>query len=451
MKQSGRKKVQGQQMTRREALRLGMAAAAGAAVGPFVMTPARAQSFNWQRFRGKELYLIFIKHPWTEAILPQFAEFESLTGIKLRHEILPDIQARQKLTVELTAGSGGLDAFLTSPHVEKRRFSKAGWYEPLNRYIGDTALTGPEFDWGDFSASARELVLLPDKTISALPCVVDPTILYYRKDLFQQRGLKPPKTLEEFEAVVQTLHNPPSMYGLVARGLKNANVAPFSYVLYAFGGEYLTPDRKSALNTTAWVKAVDWYAGMVRRYAPPGVVNYNWYECSGAFMQGQVATYFDGIAFATQFQDKEKSKVAGNVGHAILPAGPAGLHTSMFSLGMAISAQSKNKEAAWLFVQWALSKQNCVRALLMGLGGGRASTWNHPDVKGKGKLPADWYTAFEEGLKIGRNGLPDIVDVTQCRDIVGLAIQKAIEGTKSEEALAEAHKAFQGMLETTEK
>jgi len=59
----------------------------------------------------------------------------------------------------------------------------------------------------------------------------------------------------------------------------------------------------------------------------------------------------------------------------------------MFSLGMAISAQSRNKEAAWFFVQWAVNKQNCVRELLNGLGGGRASTWNHPDVKAKGGCP----------------------------------------------------------------
>jgi hypothetical protein len=37
----------------------------------------------------------------------------------------------------MTAASGGLDAFLSSLHVEKRRFWKAGWYEPLNKYLED--------------------------------------------------------------------------------------------------------------------------------------------------------------------------------------------------------------------------------------------------------------------------------------------------------------------------
>ncbi|HSB82079.1 MAG TPA: sugar ABC transporter substrate-binding protein [Candidatus Methylomirabilis sp.] len=438
-------------MTRRDLLRAGAAVTAGAAIGPFVHTLGHAQSFNWQRFKGKEIFLIFFKNPWDDEIVKYVPEFEALTGIKVKYEILPEIQARQKLTVEMTAASGGLDAFLSSLHVEKRRFWRAGWYEPLNMYLENKTLTPPDYDWNDFTPTAKAAVTQSDKTVSAIPSFVDPDILFYRKDIFQEKGLKPPKTMEEMEALAQKLHNPPNLYGFVARGLKNANASPWAYILYAFGGDYLTPDRKSAMNTAAWVKGLEYYSGMLRRYAPPGVVNFNWYECSAAFMQGQVAMYYDGVNFATQFEDKEKSKVAGKVGYTLLPAGPGGLHTCMFTSGMSVSAQSRNKEAAWFFVQWASNKQNCVRELVAGVGGGRASTWSHPDVKAKSRMPADWYTAFLESLKIGRNGLPEIVDVTQYRDIFGLAIQKAIEGGKPADLVAQAHKEFQAMLDQTEK
>jgi multiple sugar transport system substrate-binding protein len=451
MKRSKSEKAGARQMTRRDLLRLGVTAAAGAAVGPFVITPARAQSFNWQRFKGKELFLMLYKHPWVDEMLKSLPEFESLTGIKVKYEILPEIQQRQKTVVELTAGSGGMDGFVASLHVEKRRFWKAGWYEPLNKFIEDKTLTAPEYDWNDFTPSSKAAVTQPDKTVSAIPIFVDPDIYFYRKDLFQEKGLKPPKTLEEMEAIAQKLNAPPSMYGFVARGLKNANASPWAYILYAFGGDYLTADRKSALNNPAWVKGLEYYSGLLKRYAPPGVVNFNWYECSSAFMQGQVATYFDGVNFAAQFEDKEKSKVAGKVGYALLPAGPGGLHTCMFTVGMAVSAQSKNKEATWLFVQWATNKQNCVRELVAGVGGGRASIWNHPDVRAKGKMPREWYATFAESLKLGKPGLPEIVDVTQYRDIYGLAIQKAIEGGNPAELVATAHKEFQEMLNNTEK
>jgi multiple sugar transport system substrate-binding protein len=443
---------EGSRMTRRQALKLGATAAAAAAAGPFVVTPARSQQFNWQRFKGKELFLIYFKHPWAEEIVKYHSEFEALTGITVKYEILPEIQARQKLTVEMTAASGGLDAFLSSLHVEKRRFWKAGWYEPLNKYLEDKTLTAPDYDWSDFTSTAKAAATQPDKTLSAIACFVDPDILFYRKDIFQQKGLKPPKTVEEMEALAQKLHDPKNnFYGFVARGLKNANASPWAYILYAFGGDYLTADRKSAMNSPAWVKGLEYYSGMLKRFAPPGVVNFNWYESSAAFMQGQVAMYFDGVNFATQFEDKEKSKVAGKVAYTLLPAGPGGLHTCMFTSGMAISAQSRNKEAAWLYVQWATNKQNCIRELVAGVGGGRASTWTASEVKAKPRMPADWYAAFLEALKIGRNGLPEIVDVTQYRDIFGVAIQKAIEGGSPTELVAQAHKEFQEMLDKTEK
>ncbi|HSC71830.1 MAG TPA: hypothetical protein VLH58_10780, partial [Candidatus Methylomirabilis sp.] len=86
-------------VTRREVLRLGAAAAVGAAVGPFVVTPGHGQTFNWQRFKGKELFCIFYKHPWIDEMVKFFPEFTDLTGIKINHEVLPEVQGRQKLTV----------------------------------------------------------------------------------------------------------------------------------------------------------------------------------------------------------------------------------------------------------------------------------------------------------------------------------------------------------------
>src|SRR5204863_388545 len=200
-------------------------------------------------------------------------EFESLSGMKVKWETLPEIQARQKMTVEMTANSGGIDAFFTSLHVEKKRFWKAGWYHPLNKFLADPTLTSPDFDWNDFSA---------------------------------------------------------------------------------------------------------------------------------AFMQGQVAIYMDGVNFASQFEDAAKSKVIGKVGYAVLPSGPGGHFSPIYITGMAVNAQSRNHEAAYLFAQWATNKTNMVRELMAGVGVGRTSTWDSPDVKAKPKMPADWYQAYQASLKIGR-------------------------------------------------
>ena len=77
--------------TRREVLRLGASAAAAAAVGPFIATPGHGQTFNWQRFKGKELFCIFYKHPWIDEMVKYFPEFTDLTGIKVNYEVLPEV------------------------------------------------------------------------------------------------------------------------------------------------------------------------------------------------------------------------------------------------------------------------------------------------------------------------------------------------------------------------
>jgi len=450
MKKATRQGVGSRGMTRRDVLRLGATVAAGAAVGPFVVTPGHGQTFNWQRFKGKELYFILYKHPFVDELVKHIPEFESLTGIKVQYEVLPEVQGRQKFTVEMTAGTGGVDGWHASMHVEKRRAWKAGWFQPLNKFLEDKTLTSPEFDWDDFTKGSHQDVTQPDKTISAIPTFVDPFTLFYRKDLFQQKGIAVPKTMAELEEAAKKLHDPPRMYGFVARGLKNANATPWAWVIYSYGGEYIK-DGKSALNTPAWTKAMDWYSGMLRRFAPPGVVNFNWYECSAAFMQGQVGIYYDGVNFANQFEDPSKSKIAGKVGYAVLPAGPVSHVAPTFTNAMAVSAQSRNKEAAYYFMQWATNKQNFKRELLSGVGVARMSTWDDPEVLAKPKMPRDWYTAYLGCLKIGRAGLPEIMDVTQYRDIIGVGIQKAIEGAKPADVVAQAHKEFQEMLDKTEK
>jgi multiple sugar transport system substrate-binding protein len=103
-----------------------------------------------------------------------------------------------------------------------------------------------------------------------------------------------------------------------------------------------------------------------------------------------------------------------------------------------------------MFAQWATNKQNAVRELIGGVGVGRTGAWDNPDVKAKPKMPADWYQAYQASLKIGRQGLPEIVAVTEYRDIIGVAIQKAIEGAAAAQVLAEAQKDFQDLLTRTE-
>src|SRR5439155_4243672 len=127
-------------------------------------------------------------------------------------------------------------------------------------------------------------------------------------------------------------------------------------------------------------------------------------------------------------EDAAKSRVVGKVGYAVLPSGPGGHFSPIYITGMAVSSQSASKEAAYLFTQWATNKANMIRELMAGVGVRRTSTWDSAEVKAKPKMPADWYQAYQASLKSGRQGLPEIVGVTEYRDIIGVPIRQGLEG-----------------------
>ena len=124
--------VQG--MTRREVLRLGPAlppgrrSARSSCGSPERQTPSVGSGSREARSSSSSPRTPGPR-PWRSCC----PEFEKQTGIKVEFAELPELQARQKLTVEFTAGTGGIDAWLTCMHVEKRRFWKSGWYADLEQ------------------------------------------------------------------------------------------------------------------------------------------------------------------------------------------------------------------------------------------------------------------------------------------------------------------------------
>ena len=402
--------------------------------------------FDWKQFKGTTIYIPFVKHPWATVAEQALPEFTDLTGITVNYEDLPEIQARQKLVVEFAGGGGTLDAFVTSLHVEKTLFSKSGWYLPLNDMLADKKLVSPELDMKDTVGAAIAAITASDGKVLALPNFTDVSIMAYRKDLLEAKGIKPPQDHTELEAAVKALHNPPQVYGWCARGLKNANMTQWPCQFLNFGGEYIK-DGKAALNSPGGQQSVEFYTRMDHDYGPPGVVNFNWYEVTAAFLQGQVAFMEDGVNFFTQYEDASKSAVKGKVGYMLVPKGPGGQIPPTYTSGVAVSSRSKNPGAAFLFAQWLTGKTVGIKEQLGGVGVARLSTWDDPKVKEGAAMPKEWVDTYLQGMKIGKPGLPEIAAVTQYRDDVGGLLQQAIEGGPTKDVVDQMNAAFQAILD----
>ena len=78
--------------------------------------------------------------------------------------------------------------------------------------------------------------------------------------------------------------------------------------------------------------------------------------------------WIDGVGWAPPLEDPAASRVVGKVGYTVVPAGPKGQYSATYGDGLGIAAASKNKEAAYLLCQWAVSKAQGARLLQAGGG-----------------------------------------------------------------------------------
>jgi multiple sugar transport system substrate-binding protein len=249
-------------------------------------------------------------------------------------------------------------------------------------------------------------------------------------------------------AAAEKLNDPNNgMYGFVARGQQNPAVTQFSGFLYAYGGDWIK-DGKSAIGTPEAVQAYKYYGDLLRKYGAPGVLNMNWPQAIAIFGQGKAAMYTDADSLYPNLLDKTKSVVTDKVGYAMFPAGPAGSHPyNVTSWALGVAKTSKNQDAAFEFVKWATSKDIVAQLQKGGLPGARDSVWNSPD--GTAGFPPELAQVIQQSAAAGTDhDRPQVVHVSQARDIVGAPIVDSIQGKDVDASVKSADAKFNDFLKT---
>ena len=433
----------------RRAVMAGTTAAGALGLSGF---PARAEP-NWKKYAGTTLEVLLAKGPRGDLVQKNVAEFTELTGIKVGSEQIPEQQQRQKAVIELASGKPSFDVIHVSYHVQKRQFEKAGWLADISGYMKDPNLTTADLVENDFSAGGLSFAKNEKGQMLSLPWSVDYFILYYNKEMFAAKGVAVPQTLEEmFVAAEKLTDEKAGVFGYVGRGLRNANMTLWTNYFLNYGGEFFDAKGNLATDGPEAIEATKYYQRISTKVAPPGLVGFNWMESLAAFAQGRAAMWIDGVGWAPGVEDPNASRIAGKVGYAMVPAGPKGRFSATYGDGIGIAAASKNKEAAYLFCQWVVNKQNCAR--LLQAGGGvpfRNSVLNDAEVRKGVKLPPEWMQAVIEAAKISKLGLPVVIPVAEFRDLVGAAITATLSGADPATELKKAHEQYRPILERSEK
>jgi multiple sugar transport system substrate-binding protein len=202
--------------------------------------------------------------------------------------------------------------------------------------------------------------------------------LYYRKDVFNnaalkrayqakfKRALRVPRTWDEFEETAQFITDQmaPKVYGTgMGRALGNPGNQFYFFQQFRANGGQLFDARtmKAQINNAAGIKTMNQILAQNKASAP-GVEKLDFVSSWGLWLNGKTAMIYawpptGRISENYAQRDKAfaflpKSKIVGKVGYALVPQ-RNGEHAGAFL--KVVSADSKNKEAAYLFAQWATS------------------------------------------------------------------------------------------------
>src|SRR5262249_3546387 len=174
---------------------LAAALALGLALAPAAETPVAAQ--------GKTLTLSMLAGYKEDVLRANLPEFEKKTGVKVVVDAAPFGDLYKKQLLSLSTGGRYDVLFMDEP-----------WIPPLSEFLlplNERMKTPDSADFIPTTVSSGAF----QGTQYAVP--VDPNVqlLVYRKDLFEQKGLKPPATWDELLADAKALHDPAKQqYGI---------------------------------------------------------------------------------------------------------------------------------------------------------------------------------------------------------------------------------------------
>ncbi|MFP5392259.1 MAG: ABC transporter substrate-binding protein [Gammaproteobacteria bacterium] len=215
-----------------------------------------------------------------------------------------------------------------------------------------------------------------DGRLVAMPWYGDTGLLFYRKDLLQKYGEKPPQTWEELEESARRIQaaarrdDPASkLWGYVWQGAASETLTcdALEWVASYGGGTLVDRDGKVDIDNPRAIKALQRAHGWVGTISPPEVVTFDEEKARAVFQVGQ-AVYMRNWPYAWGHANAQDSVIKGKVGVMALPKGGAdGIPAA--TLGgqlLAVSRYSRHSKEAVDLVMYLTSRQEQRRRAILG-------------------------------------------------------------------------------------
>jgi len=387
-------------------------------------------------YSGVTLRVSMIDEIREREIIKRLPAFEEKTGIKVIIDLYGFEELYHKDLAACYGHTGEYD-IMQLHHPDLALFSE--WLFDVSDWI---KRDWKEIDVDDIHPLLRETHMRYEGKWWGMPTHVNPMVLFYRKDILASYGFTVPRTWDELIDMATTLTDKltPKMYGVTFMGRKEIQLACTYLNFLGSYGVYIYKHTDKGLEPTINSPgAIEGLEKLVELKGPalPGVTGYGFDENMMAFARGGAATSIMWSSVVGVYKDPTKSVVVDKWGIAKMPGVmlPDGTIRSRALLGgwsVCISQDSKNKEAAWEFLKWLISKE-LEAELVPYYESCRLSLLTNPQIQ------KDWpnYKAFYEILEAGPIDFPGVPPGEKIKpdyevlDYMQVALSDALMGVMS--------------------
>ncbi|MEV0008005.1 sugar ABC transporter substrate-binding protein [Streptomyces sp. NPDC051840] len=287
---------------------------------------------------------------WTEII----KDFEKENpDIKVKYVPIPIADVQSKYDTAIAGGGlpdvGGVGTAYLASMVSQEAL------EPVNDRLDGSALKGKLVE--GMVESVRAAAGRGDDLYS-VPTSANNGALWYRTDLFKAAGLEEPTTWPKFyEAAEKLTDAKKNKFGYTIRG-GAGSIAQALDAMYGQTGitEFWDGD-KTTLNDPKNVAALEKYAALFKKTTPSADVNNDFTKMVAQWDSGTIGMLSHNLG---SYQDHLKALGEDKFRGIPAPIGDGGTRVQVSNPvdGLGLFRSSKNKNAAWKFIEFAASHES---------------------------------------------------------------------------------------------
>jgi multiple sugar transport system substrate-binding protein len=287
--------------------------------------------------------------PLYEELIRRFEEINP--GIDIQYVGLPSDSAQQKYQTALAGGSAPDLGIVSTAYLAPLVAQDA--VIPLDDFMASSPQRG-EYD-PKIIESAMESG--GGENLYGLPFTSNNATLWYRSDWFDEAGIEPPETWDEFyDAADELTDKSDGRYGFTIRGGAGSIYPLLQHMFAVTGIDNFFDGSESTVNRPEMVQAIERFAALYDVDTPTADVNNGFPQMVASFGGGSVAMMQHNLGSLSN----HRKALGDNVGAVALPRADNGVRTVMTDPfpSYTVFKSSKHQAAAWKFLEFMTSSDS---------------------------------------------------------------------------------------------